>query len=204
MSEDDILARDPAPAALVRWLAGAYEPERIYLFGSIARGEARRDSDYTSYSSYPTTPRPSAGRAAWPTGRSGERARRPTCSCAPGNGSRSAAASRPRSPAPSSARGGCSMPPDPARAADARLDGRSAQDLAAGLLLPSPGKPSSAPGRPPRRHSKPSSLGTTSPFTRWTTWRKSGNSAFASAGPSGRRSIMPLLLAIPLPLLLLE
>ncbi len=31
---------------IVRRLVGAYEPERIYLFGSHARGEAGSDSDY--------------------------------------------------------------------------------------------------------------------------------------------------------------
>jgi predicted nucleotidyltransferase len=31
---------------MVRRLAAAYEPERIYLFGSRARGDAGPDSDY--------------------------------------------------------------------------------------------------------------------------------------------------------------
>jgi uncharacterized protein len=31
---------------IVRRLASAYQPERIYLFGSVARGEAGPDSDY--------------------------------------------------------------------------------------------------------------------------------------------------------------
>lgn len=46
MSQEDILAQDPALAEVVRRLAGAYRPERIYLFGSIARGEAGPDSGY--------------------------------------------------------------------------------------------------------------------------------------------------------------
>jgi predicted nucleotidyltransferase len=33
-------------AELVRRLVEAYEPERVYLFGSRARGEAGPDSDY--------------------------------------------------------------------------------------------------------------------------------------------------------------
>ncbi len=37
---------DPALAEVVRRLAEAYEPERIYLFGSVARGDAGHDSDY--------------------------------------------------------------------------------------------------------------------------------------------------------------
>jgi predicted nucleotidyltransferase len=39
-SSDRILAE------LVRRLVEAYRPERIYLFGSVARGEAGPDSDY--------------------------------------------------------------------------------------------------------------------------------------------------------------
>jgi len=37
---------DPALAEVVRRLAEAYRPERIYLFGSLARGEPDPDSDY--------------------------------------------------------------------------------------------------------------------------------------------------------------
>jgi predicted nucleotidyltransferase len=39
-------ADDPVLAEVVRRLAHAYRPERIYLFGSTARGEAGADSDY--------------------------------------------------------------------------------------------------------------------------------------------------------------
>lgn len=39
-------ADDPLLAEVVRRLAEAYHPERIYLFGSTARGEAGPDSDY--------------------------------------------------------------------------------------------------------------------------------------------------------------
>ncbi len=38
--------QDPVLAEIVRRLVDAYEPERIYLFGSHARGDAGRDSDY--------------------------------------------------------------------------------------------------------------------------------------------------------------
>jgi predicted nucleotidyltransferase len=38
--DDELLAR------IVRSLIEAYQPERIYLFGSCARGEAGPDSDY--------------------------------------------------------------------------------------------------------------------------------------------------------------
>jgi predicted nucleotidyltransferase len=39
-------AGDPALAGVVRRLVDAYQPERIYLFGSAARGDASSDSDY--------------------------------------------------------------------------------------------------------------------------------------------------------------
>jgi predicted nucleotidyltransferase len=39
-------ASDPVLAELVRRLVEAYQPERIYLFGSVARGDAGPDSDY--------------------------------------------------------------------------------------------------------------------------------------------------------------
>jgi predicted nucleotidyltransferase len=37
---------DPALDEVVRRLVEAYRPERVYLFGSVARGEAGPDSDY--------------------------------------------------------------------------------------------------------------------------------------------------------------
>ena len=39
-------AGDPIVREIVRRLVEAYQPERIYLFGSIARGDAGPDSDY--------------------------------------------------------------------------------------------------------------------------------------------------------------
>jgi uncharacterized protein len=39
-------AGDPVLAEVVRRLVEAYRPERIYLFGSVARGDAGPDSDY--------------------------------------------------------------------------------------------------------------------------------------------------------------
>jgi predicted nucleotidyltransferase len=42
----DMLRRDPVLAEIVRRLRDAYEPERIYLFGSKARGDTGPDSDY--------------------------------------------------------------------------------------------------------------------------------------------------------------
>lgn len=43
---DPILERDPTLALVVRKLVEAYHPESIYLFGSVARGDADADSDY--------------------------------------------------------------------------------------------------------------------------------------------------------------
>jgi predicted nucleotidyltransferase len=39
-------ADDPALAEAVRRLVEAYRPDHIYLFGSVARGDAGPDSDY--------------------------------------------------------------------------------------------------------------------------------------------------------------
>jgi predicted nucleotidyltransferase len=44
--KSEILQQDPVLAEIVRRLVEAYQPERIYLFGSVARGEASPDSDY--------------------------------------------------------------------------------------------------------------------------------------------------------------
>jgi predicted nucleotidyltransferase len=43
---DSRLDRDPLLAEIVRRLVAVYQPERIYLFGSKARGDAGPDSDY--------------------------------------------------------------------------------------------------------------------------------------------------------------
>jgi len=42
----DLLAADPVLTEIVGRLIGAYQPERVYLFGSMARGDAGPDSDY--------------------------------------------------------------------------------------------------------------------------------------------------------------
>ena len=44
--ETDILDHEPALAEVVRRLVLAYQPDRIYLFGSVARGDTRPGSDY--------------------------------------------------------------------------------------------------------------------------------------------------------------
>ncbi len=42
----EILKRDSVLAEIVRRLVDAYQPRRVYLFGSKARGDAGPDSDY--------------------------------------------------------------------------------------------------------------------------------------------------------------
>jgi predicted nucleotidyltransferase len=44
--DESALERDPKLRDAVERLAAAYRPERIYLFGSAARGDAGPDSDY--------------------------------------------------------------------------------------------------------------------------------------------------------------
>lgn len=46
ITRPEILESDPKLAELVRRLVDAYQPERLYLFGSRGRDEADRDSDY--------------------------------------------------------------------------------------------------------------------------------------------------------------
>ena len=46
VSDKALLSDDQVLAELVRRLAEAFEPERIYLFGSKARDETGPDSDY--------------------------------------------------------------------------------------------------------------------------------------------------------------
>ena len=46
MSLAQDLAQDPVLAEIVRRLVEVLDPERIYLFGSRARGDAGPDSDY--------------------------------------------------------------------------------------------------------------------------------------------------------------
>jgi len=46
MTGEELKQQDPRLAEVVRRLVAAYEPLRIYLFGSIARGEPGPDSDY--------------------------------------------------------------------------------------------------------------------------------------------------------------
>ena len=51
----------PVLTDIVRRLVAAYQPERIYLFGSMARGTQGRIATTTSWSWLPMTRRQSAG-----------------------------------------------------------------------------------------------------------------------------------------------
>lgn len=51
-------ADSPLLSEVVRRLVGAYQPERIYLFGSVARGDATSDSDYDLMVIVPDDARP--------------------------------------------------------------------------------------------------------------------------------------------------
>ena len=42
----DLVSGDPKLKLIVERLIAAYQPDRIYLFGSMARGDADADSDY--------------------------------------------------------------------------------------------------------------------------------------------------------------
>jgi len=46
MMGTELLQQDPQLTEAVRRLVAAYEPLRIYLFGSVARGDTGPDSDY--------------------------------------------------------------------------------------------------------------------------------------------------------------
>jgi len=43
---EPLAAGSPVLKEIIQRLVSAYQPERIYLFGSVARGDAGLDSDY--------------------------------------------------------------------------------------------------------------------------------------------------------------
>lgn len=52
------MATDPVLGEIVRRLVEAFRPDRIYLFGSRARGDAGADSDYDLLLVLPDLPEP--------------------------------------------------------------------------------------------------------------------------------------------------
>jgi len=121
MGESPNGVNDPMLTELLRRLVQAYEPERVYLFGSRARGEGGPDSDYDLLLVVADDAPPSAGDLGWLTKCYAALEWRPTSSYARGPGSTVAKGSRRRSPARSSARAAFSMPPDGALLEDARV-----------------------------------------------------------------------------------
>lgn len=77
----DPLHADHVLAELIRRLAKAYLPERIYLFGSKARGESRPDSDYDILVVVPDDAPPNVAGAGWPIRCCEEPALLPMSSC---------------------------------------------------------------------------------------------------------------------------
>jgi len=74
MTAERLLARDPKLAEAVRRLVAVYRPDRVYLFGSMARGDDSQDSDYDLLLVVPDDASPErraskvAYRALWGTG----------------------------------------------------------------------------------------------------------------------------------------
>lgn len=74
----ELARRDDVLPAIIARLVDAYEPERIYLFGSTARGDGGPDSDYDILvivaDDAPPAKRRSrlAYEALWPVGRAGD------------------------------------------------------------------------------------------------------------------------------------
>jgi predicted nucleotidyltransferase len=59
----DLLKSDPTLYEIVRRLVDAYEPERVYLFGSRARGDQDPNSDYDLLLVVPDEAQPSRKRS---------------------------------------------------------------------------------------------------------------------------------------------
>jgi hypothetical protein len=74
-----LVANDPTLAEIVRRLVETFQPLRIYLFGSKARGDAGPDSDYDLL--IQTTLRKNGGRAGTGTNVCGGRELRRTFWC---------------------------------------------------------------------------------------------------------------------------
>ena len=117
------LRNDPILAEIVRRLVEAYQPERVYLFGSHARGEAGPDSDYDLMLVVPDEAPASfrqSSRAYEVLGGSAAGERPPTCWFGHGQSLTSVYTLERRYRQPSCAKGGYSMALDPVRIADTR------------------------------------------------------------------------------------
>ena len=74
-----VAVEDPILAEIVRRLVETYRPERVYLFGSHARGDAGPDSDYDLMVVVPNQTPPHAAPPAGHIKRCGAYGPRPTC-----------------------------------------------------------------------------------------------------------------------------
>jgi predicted nucleotidyltransferase len=117
---DPILEREPKLAEAVRRLVAAYQPERIYPFGSAARGHVGPDSDYDILIVVPDDAPPErrdgglAYRALWGVGTAVD-----AVVCTSGWPTPERISNR-HFPARSCVKGACSIPHDPVRLADTR------------------------------------------------------------------------------------
>ena len=60
---------DPVLTEMVTRLRAVFEPERIYLFGSHARGDAKPESDYDLLMVLPSSPLPAIDASRSPSAR---------------------------------------------------------------------------------------------------------------------------------------
>lgn len=109
---DPILEQEPKLAEIVRRLVEEYRPERIFLFGSVARGNTGRTATTTCSSSCRTMRGPSSEMAAWPIARCGASEPPWTRWSARADGSTPGRTWKRHYLAPSCAKGGCSIPHD--------------------------------------------------------------------------------------------
>ena len=112
MKVDTSLTRDVLLAKIVGRLVEAYRPERVYLFGSWARGDAGPTAITTCCWSYRILRTLPAAKVDSPTRSSGRRGEQPTSSFSRAATSRVASTSRPHSRQQSPERVDSSMPHD--------------------------------------------------------------------------------------------
>jgi hypothetical protein len=65
MNDLRMRAGDPLLTEVVRRLVDTYDPERIYLFGSVARGDTGPDSDYDLMVIVPDSASPERRQSRW-------------------------------------------------------------------------------------------------------------------------------------------
>ncbi len=120
--KSELLKRDSVLAEIVRRLVDAYQPRRVYLFGSKARGDEGPDSDYDLLIVVADdAPADRRRRTGWRTNACGETVRPPTLWSAPNNISSRVCTWSLLCPPRSCGKENCSMPDDPELTAETRL-----------------------------------------------------------------------------------